>query len=295
MANGEEFLPPLQVLAAADCNIVPNAVSGLGNRTRLEQTVGVSQTALDTGILAVNVEDAALQSTSSRDRVSAEDHHVGRVEVDAEHRVGSLAQLEQGRSRPNHRARELLDSDVLDTALLAVCDELIPELDGYLPLVLVSRSHKVRPGNGRGDPVRGGVGLVAGRQTSHGNDLLDAQQTCQRSAVVHGLLVFLAGLGRPKRVAGRVQSRDAHAALLEFAHEFLALAFVREQLRGVAVLAGTPAACGHLDRVDTEGLYLVKHVRVGQISEYVSANCEFHIKNLTFLLFCCSRNRWSDF
>ena len=31
VANGEEFLPPLQILAAADCNIVPNAVSGLGN------------------------------------------------------------------------------------------------------------------------------------------------------------------------------------------------------------------------------------------------------------------------
>lgn len=40
------------------------------------------------------------------------------------------------------------------------------------------------------------------------------------------------------------------------------------------------AACGHLDRVDAEGLYLVEHIRVGQISEYVSADCEFHIKNL---------------
>ena len=105
---------------------------------------------------------------------------------------------------------------MLDTALLAVCDELIPELDGYLPLVLIRRSHKVRPRNGRGDPVRGGVGFVAGRQTSHRNDLLNAQQTCKRCAVVHGLLVFLAGLARPKRVAGRVQCGDAHTALLKF-------------------------------------------------------------------------------
>ena len=125
--------------------------------------------------------------------------------------------------------------------------------------------------------------------------LSEIVQTCQRSAVVHGLLVFLAGLGRPKRVAGCVQCRDAHAALLKFAHEFLALAFVSKQLRGVAVLAGTPAACGHLNRVDTERLYLIEHVRVGQISKNIRANCEFHIKNLTFLPFCCSRNRWSDF
>ena len=184
---------------------------------------------------------------------------------------------------------------MFNAAFLAVRNKLVPELNSHLPLVLVSRSHEIRPRNGRGDPVRGRVGLAACRQTCHRYDLLNAQQTCKRCAVVHGLLVFLAGLGRPKRVARGVQCRNAHAALLEFAHEFLALAFVREQLRGVAVLAGTPAACGHLDRVDTEGLYLVKHVRVGQISEYVSANCEFHIKNLTFLLFCCSRNRWSDF
>ena len=58
MADGEEFLPPLEILAAADCNVVPYAVSGLGNRARLEQTVGVCQTTLDTGILTVNVEDA---------------------------------------------------------------------------------------------------------------------------------------------------------------------------------------------------------------------------------------------
>ena len=55
VANREEFLPPLEVLAAADCNVVPYTVSGLGNRTRLQNAVGVSQTTLDTGILAVNV------------------------------------------------------------------------------------------------------------------------------------------------------------------------------------------------------------------------------------------------
>ena len=68
VANREEFLPPLEILAAADCNVVPYAVSGLGNRTRLQNAVGVSQTALDTGILAVNVEDAALECACSRDR-----------------------------------------------------------------------------------------------------------------------------------------------------------------------------------------------------------------------------------
>ena len=167
---------------------------------------------------------------------------------------------------------------MFNAAFLAVRNKLVPELDRYLPLVLIRRSHEIRPGNGRGDPVRGGVGFVAGRQTCHRYDLLNAEQTCKRCAVVHGLLVFLAGLRGPERVAGRVQSGNAHAALLEFAHEFLALAFVREQLSGVAVLACAPAAGGHLDRVDTEGLYFVKHVRVGQISEYVSANCEFHIK-----------------
>ena len=36
VANGEEFLPPLQILAAADCNVVPNAVSGLGNSLQIK-------------------------------------------------------------------------------------------------------------------------------------------------------------------------------------------------------------------------------------------------------------------
>ena len=130
--------------------------------------------------------------------------------------------------------------------------------------------------------VRGGVGFAAGRQTSHGNDLLNAQQTCQRSAVVHGLLVLLASLGGPKRVAGCVQCGNTHTALLEFSHKFLALVLVREQLRGVAVLARTPAACGHFYRINAEGLYFIEHIRVGQISEYISADCEFHIKNLRF-------------
>ena len=35
VANGEEFLPPLEILAAADCNVVPYTVSGLGNGARL--------------------------------------------------------------------------------------------------------------------------------------------------------------------------------------------------------------------------------------------------------------------
>ena len=169
---------------------------------------------------------------------------------------------------------------MLDATFLAVCDKFVPELDGHLPLVLISGRHEVRPGDGGSDPVRGGVGLAACRQTGHGYDLLNAEQTRERCAVVHGLLVLLAGLGRPKRVAGRVQCRNAHAALFKLHHERFTLACVREQLGGVAVLAGAPAACGHLDRVDAEGLYLVEHIRVGQISEYVSADCEFHIKNL---------------
>ena len=223
------------------------------------------------------MEDAALQCTRRCDRVCAQNHHVGRVEVDAEHRVGSLTQLEQGRSRPNHGAREFLDCNMLDAALLAVCDKFVPELDGYLPLVLISRSHEIRPRNGGGDPVRGGVGLVACRQTCHGYDLLNAKQTCQRCAVIHGLLVFLAGLGRPERVARGVQCRNAHAALFKLHHERFTLACVREQLGGVAVLACAPAAGGHLDRVNAEGLYLVEHIRVGQVGEYIGADCEFHI------------------
>ena len=107
---------------------------------------------------------------------------MGGVEVDAEHRVDSLTQLEQGRSRPNHGAREFLDSDVLN------------------------------------------------------------------------------------------------AALFKLHHEHFTLACVREQLGGVAVLACAPAAGGHLDRVNAEGLYLVEHIRVGQISKNIRANCEFHIK-----------------
>ena len=181
MADREEFLPPLEVLAAADRNVVPYAVSGLGNGARLKQAVGVGQTAFDAGILAVHMEDAALQCTRRCDRVCAQNHHVGRVEVDAEHRVGSLTQLEQGRSRPNHGAREFLDSDVLN------------------------------------------------------------------------------------------------AALFKLHHERFTLACVREQFGGVAVLACAPAAGGHLDRVNAEGLYLVEHIRVGQVSEYVGADCEFHI------------------
>ena len=87
VANREKFLPPLEILAAADCNVVPYAVSGLGNRTRLEQTVYVGQTALDAGILAVNVEDAAHESACRCDRVSTENHHVGWVKVDADHTI----------------------------------------------------------------------------------------------------------------------------------------------------------------------------------------------------------------
>lgn len=63
VADREEFLPPLEVLAAADRNVVPYAVSGLGNGARLKQAVGVGQTAFDAGILAVHMEDAALQCT----------------------------------------------------------------------------------------------------------------------------------------------------------------------------------------------------------------------------------------
>ena len=119
--------------------MVPYAVSGLGNGARLEQTVGVSQTALDAGILAVNVEDAALQCTRRCDRVCAQNHHVGRVEVDAEHRVGNFAQqAESKQTKP--WCQEFLDSDVLNAALLAVCDKFVPKLDGHLPTgTLISR------------------------------------------------------------------------------------------------------------------------------------------------------------
>ena len=80
-----------------DRNVVPYAVSGLGNGARLKQAVGVGQTAFNAGVLAVHMEDAALQCTRRCDRVCAQNHHVGGVEVDAEHRVDSLTQLEQGR------------------------------------------------------------------------------------------------------------------------------------------------------------------------------------------------------
>ena len=36
VANGEEFLTPLEVLAAADCNVVPYAASGLGNSLQIK-------------------------------------------------------------------------------------------------------------------------------------------------------------------------------------------------------------------------------------------------------------------
>lgn len=65
-ANREEFLPPLQVTAAADSYIVPCAILGALYRQILQQAVNVNIITLRTSVLAVYIENLVAQCTSRR-------------------------------------------------------------------------------------------------------------------------------------------------------------------------------------------------------------------------------------
>lgn len=71
VADREEFLPPLQILATADCNIVPGAVLAIGNRFGFQQAVDITQSPLDSSILAVDVVDRFFQSPGGSNRIGA--------------------------------------------------------------------------------------------------------------------------------------------------------------------------------------------------------------------------------
>ena len=130
MADGEEFLPPLQILTATDCDIVPRALAAALDRKGLEQSVDVGEAALDAGVLTVDVVNLVTQCTCRRNRVSALNHQMGRVKVQTEDigqlRTDNLAQLVERADVVYQQTRELLDGDLLDTVVLGKPAEFLP-------------------------------------------------------------------------------------------------------------------------------------------------------------------------
>ena len=205
-----------------------------------------------------------------------------RIEIDADDRICRLAQFEHRFCRPDHRAWEFLDGNLLDVMFFRIGSKLLPEGNRDLPLVIVGWRHEVRPGNGRDNPVRRYILGAASWQASHGNNLLDAELLCQIHASIHGFLVLSARFRGPERITRSVEGRDAHAALREFCLEIRQFLGIRQEFLRMAVLLSTPTASRHLNGIDAEGFYFIKHVRIREICEHVRANCELHDIHLLF-------------
>src|SRR5947209_5165261 len=59
--DGEELLPPLQVVTCADSNVVPGPVGDVIDALELQQAVYFGQPSLDAGVLAVAMMDRIAQ------------------------------------------------------------------------------------------------------------------------------------------------------------------------------------------------------------------------------------------
>src|SRR5208283_2192561 len=59
----EELLPPLQIVTGADRDVVPRAVSDVGDLPQLQETVDIRLAAFDARVLAVAMMDRLAEST----------------------------------------------------------------------------------------------------------------------------------------------------------------------------------------------------------------------------------------
>ena len=189
-------------------------------------------------------------------------------------------------------AREFLDCNSFNAVFLGDLAGFFPPRSSDFPLILYAFNHVVeavvlRPGNSGDKPVRGLVARCTCRQARHGDNRLDAQLASQNEGVTHGLAVCMPHRGVDQRVAGAVQCRNFHTALVQLSLESCALCIVVDELfRRRDEAAAAPAASSHFDCVDAISLNLVEHFSERDLAEYVSANRKLHNKFLHTFILC---------
>ena len=187
--GGDDIFPVSVIVAIADAAEDPAAVQLVREVLGVQYAVDSGVVLVDLGVLRMEVEDRMFlaEGADCGDGVNTLPDQMAGVEVGADFRADSGAELEQGFDVVNAEAGVHLKRELGNAVLSGKLDLLLPEGDELLfPLPFEDFGEIVRPGTG--DPVRMlGLFAVAGA-TGEAVDGVDAQFLRQTDGVVQVVL-----------------------------------------------------------------------------------------------------------